>query len=166
MSKIEDLVNSEGFVRFRKFCVTYSCVAIAAALVVKYVLGNIELGTDLLIIGMGPLAIFAFLHAYRKPKNRFRADVAATDENGQEVFESAYPDMTKAQMFFTSDAVANFICKLDGWGAAVGIIGLLFWLNHWPGSKNMLVIAVPVLLLTGILHLTRHLLTRDLRPIE
>lgn len=74
--------------------------------------------------------------------------------------------MSPAQRLFTSKGLANFMCKLDGYGASLGLIGLLFKLNHWPGGTKMLYLAVPTLLIVGIMHLAKYLLTRDLRPLN
>lgn len=150
MGYIDKLVNTEGFGRFRRTCVTFGCVITAVALVLKYLLDNREFGSTLLVTGLGVLSLFAFLLAYRKPKHI--------------EFEPSL--MSPAQRLFTSKGLANFMCKLDGYGTSLGLIGLLFKLNNWPGGTKMLYLVVPTLLIVGILHLVKYLLTRDLRPIN
>ena len=144
---IERLVNSAGYERFSKFCIkAFSAVTLVAVLL-KY-MQHQPGGTILLIIGMGGLGMFAYLSSFRQPKVSYQTS----------------PHMTGAQRFFTSKGLANFMCKLDGYGTSLGLIGLLFKLNHWPGGTKMLYLVVPTLLIVGILHLVKYLLTRDLRP--
>lgn len=50
-----------------------------------------------------------------------------------------------------------------GWGLSIGLIGLLYKLNHWPGGTVMFNIALPIVASVVVMLLVRHLLTRDLR---
>ena len=143
---IEKLVNSAGYERFSKFCIKAFSAVTLVALLLKYVLHQPG-GTLLLIVGMGGLAAFAYLSSYRQPKNSYKLS----------------PHMTSAQRLFTSMGFANFMCKLKGYGFSIGLLGLLFKLNHWPGGSTMFYLALPIVAITVVLLLVRHLTTRDLR---
>lgn len=146
LSFTEKIVNSAGYERFSKFCIKVFFAVTLVALLLKYVLHQPG-GTILLIVGMGSLAAFAFLSSFREPKISYQTS----------------PHMTGAQRLVTSIGFTNFMNKLKGWGLSIGLIGLLYKLNHWPGGTVMFNIALPIVAIVVVMLLVRHLLTRDLR---
>ena len=124
MAIIDNIFSSPGYPRFKRFCLMMSAVCIVVGLALKYLAHN-PLGTEALVMGFGVFALFAFLMAYEKPKGLPEEE----EETDSQTAEMRNIWQSRAMLLFTQ--------KIWGWGLAVLSIGLLFWLNHWPGGILM-----------------------------
>lgn len=70
----------------------------------------------LLIVGVGMLAIFSFLLPW------------------------IYPQRNDSELEFAVRVWWQLALRLTGWGLCVLLMGVLFYVNHWPGDKTMLII--------------------------
>ena len=93
------------------------------------ILCSVQVGETLLISGMSTLAFVAFMLAHIFPCPYMIDD--------EDYARGTYP-------------MWNFSMRLTGWSLAIGIMGLLFWLMHWPGGIMMLIIGGGALACSGI----------------
>lgn len=137
---LDKLVESPGYQSFMKRLLIMGSVVALCGLVGKF-LFHVESMGVFMIVGFGTLATIFFLKAYEHPKS-------LSDDWDDTENQSLRP-----VGFWASTAFANFSQKLFGWGLAVLIVGLLFFLEHWPGWQSMLIIGIPSGVLGVILKL-------------
>ncbi len=102
--------------KFRPFMLKVAFVG--AILTVTGGFLKITLSDDygLLVVGMGMLAIVSFL------------------------LPAMYPQRNDSELETAVRVWWLFAIRLTGWGLSVLLLGLLFYVSHWPNSKSMLVI--------------------------
>lgn len=144
-SFIDKLVNSPGYKSFIKKLLIFALAATIVGLVGQF-LFHVESMDTLVIMGMGTLAVNFFLKAYEQPKS-----LSESREDRNQPVQNVG--------LWASGAFAKFVQKLYGWGLAVVIVGLLFFLEHWPGWTSMLILGIP----TGILAVTFKLISNKAR---
>lgn len=105
--------------RFMKQLAVMATVLLIVALVLKLI--EVHYSDDLLIVGFGTLAIVALF------------------------LGKIYPAPADTPM----QPIWNFAMRNTGYSLAVLMIGALFALMHWPGSKVMLVAGAIALLACG-----------------
>jgi|GEM_PF-1803056 len=105
-------------------------------------------GAFLLMLGLGTLSLVYFLRAYA-PASHVRPDSAAYDPS------AAYNDFPEPieRPSFLLDGLAP---KLTGISGAVVLLGILFKLLVWPGSRVMLLVGSATLLLVVVLSALRQ----------
>lgn len=124
-SFFDEIVTSPGYAKFKAFMLKACAVVIGAAVIFKYVAHN-EMGTMLLTVGMGTLAVIFFMMAFERPQGWH--EVTFDDGEAPQNVD-----------FWSSNAMILFTQKLWGWGLSILTIGLLFTLCHWPGVNVMLI---------------------------
>ena len=133
-SPIDNVAKSPNFQPFMKKLALIGGVAAVAGLVMKLL--GVPFGTPLTTMGMGMLALVAFMLGQLFP----------------------YPANDDEEVFGGLRAMWKFAMRLTGYSLAVAIMGFLFWLQHWPGSRPMLLIAAGSLVCCGLVWLYfRHL---------
>ena len=128
------VAKSSAFQSFMKKIALWAGIAAVAGLVMRLL--GVPFATPLIIIGMSSLTIVAFMLGYLIP----------------------YPAKDDEEVFGGLRAMWKFAMTLTGYSLAVAIMGFLFWLQHWPGSRPMLLIAAGSLVCCGLVWLYfRHL---------
>ena len=131
---LDYLTRSSQFKPFMKKLALMGGVAAVAGLVMKLL--GVPFGTPLTTMGMGVLALVAFLLGQLFP----------------------YPAKDDEEVLGGLRAMWKFAMTLTGYALAVAIMGFLFWLQHWPGSRPMLLIAAGSLVCCALVWLYfRHL---------
>ena len=126
---MDNIAKSPNFRPFMKQLVLMGGVATVAGLVMKLL--GVSFGTPLLTTGIGTLAIVAFLLGYVIP----------------------YPAKDEEDSANGLRAMWKFAMTLTGYALAVAILGFLFWLEHWPGARIMLLIPAGALVCCGLIWL-------------
>jgi len=118
---IQKLAESPNFKPFLRKLALFAAIVTLVGLVLK--LMDKHPSFDPLVMGMGTLAMVAYLlpFAYSEPPN-----------------EEYY------RIPGVSPVLWRFAMYLSGWGGAVLLVGLLFFIERWPGWRNMLVVGVGV----------------------
>ncbi len=145
-SWLNNLVESPGYKTFTNRLRIMASIAALCGLVGQFLL-HVESMSVFMIVGFGTLAIVFFLKAYERPKSLL------------DNFEDTENQPLQPVGFWASKAFANYSQKLFGWGVAVLIIGLLFFLEHWPGWQSMLRMGLP----SGILGVVFKLISNKAR---
>lgn len=128
------VAKSSNFQPFMKKLALMGGVAAVVGLVMKLL--GVPFGTPLTIIGMSTLAVVAFMLGQLFP----------------------YPAKDDEEVLGGLRAMWKFAMTLTGYALAVAIMGFLFWLQHWAGSKPMLLVAAGSLVCCGLVWLYfRHL---------
>ena len=134
-SPIDNIAKSPNFQPFMKKLAAMAAVAAVAGGLLK-LFGNVQLGTPFLVIGMSTLAVVAFMLGQLFP----------------------YPAKDDEEVLGGLRAMWKFSMTLTGYALAVAIMGFLFWLQHWPGSRMMLLVAAGSLVCCALVWLYfRHL---------
>lgn len=133
-SPIDNVAKSPNFQPFMKKLALIGGAMALIGLLMK--LTGAHGGTPLLTTGMGMLAVVSFMLGQLFP----------------------YPAKDDEEVFGGLRAMWKFAMTLTGYSLAVAIMGFLFWLQHWPGSRPMLLIAAGSLVCCGLVWLYfRHL---------
>ncbi len=105
--------------RFMKLVAVMGSVLLLVTLVLK--LAGVHYNDALLTTGFGTLAIVAFM------------------------LGKIFPANSETPMA----PIWNFAMTITGYSLASALIGLLFLMQHWPGSKTLLLLGLGSLLLSG-----------------
>ena len=132
-NNFEELKNSPAFLSFGKRITIIGVIVSVVGGVMK--LSGIPYGSSLLIMGLTTLALTAYFIVANLPYKPIEKD---EDANAR------------------LRPIWNFSIKLFGWGLSVLLIGLLFWLHHWPGWIILVIVGAFTTPVGAILLLVYH----------
>ena len=116
-SPIDKLGQSPQFKSFMRLLAIVGGIATVIGLIMKLL--GLEGGSPMLIVGVGMLAVVAFLLGWIFPCPHSIDDVNYV--GGMQ-------------------PVWRFAMTLTGWSLSTGLMGMLFMLMHWPGGMKMLIL--------------------------
>ena len=127
---LDRLSQSSQFKPFMKKLALMAAVCTLGGLRLK--LGGVQKGETLLIAGMGTLASVALMLGWIFP-------TPCPVEDGNYLQEM--------------QPIWKFSMTCTGGALSVGLVALLFWLMHWPGGRQMLLMVAIALAVCGIVWL-------------
>jgi len=133
-SPMDIVAKSSAFQSFMKKIALWAGIAAVAGLVMRLL--SVPYATPLIVIGLSSLTFVAFMLGYMIP----------------------YPAKDDEEVLGGLRAMWKFAMTLTGYALAVAIMGFLFWLQHWAGSRPMLLTAAGALVCCALVWLYfRHL---------
>lgn len=162
--KIEDIVKASGYKKFTTRCWVMVGILFVLGCVLRYLVHQ-PLGYELLIVSFGLCSVLFYFKAFeplaKQPwDEKYNLDGADIPMDVQRMIDDQQQVLDHGmglQKMAISLVIRNFLHKLLCWSLAVGVISILFYMNHWPGADSMAIIALPLFVISAVCYLACYL---------